>query len=131
MTTNLWHFYLGMKFELKHNLHRLWPLGALVTCALVAWSATLIKWKPPAQEIVPFVIVGIVLLLGLIFGRSVGILGSIIAALVFAYSMYEPLGSLRIADQRARSGLAWMLLAGVTLSYLLLPVHGDRSKRGH
>jgi K+-sensing histidine kinase KdpD len=120
-----------MKYDRDHNVRRLWPVVALATCALIAWCVTLIKWNSPAVEVVPFAMVAIVLLLGLVFGRTVGILGSVIAAMVFAYSMYEPLGSLRVADQGARSGVAWMLLAGVTLSYLLLPAHGDRSKRGH
>lgn len=115
----------------RHYAHRFLPLMALLACALLTWSATLIKWKSPLQEFVPFAILGIVLLLGMVFGRSVGMLGSVIAALIFAYSMYEPLGSLRIADQGARSGVAWMLLAGITLSYLLLPARRERSKRGH
>ncbi len=116
---------------IRNYAHRFLPLVAVLACALLAWSATLIKWKSPLQEFVPFAILGVVLLLGMIFGRSVGILGSVIASLIFAYSMYEPLGSLRVANQSARSGVAWMLLAGITLSYLLLPPHGDRSKRGH
>jgi len=117
---------------MKGNLvHRLLPLVALLACGLLAWSATLIKWTSPLQELVPFIVLGIVLGLGMLFGRLVGILGSVIAAAILAYSMYEPLGSLRVANQAARSAVAWMLLAGVTLSYLLLPAHGDRSKRGH
>jgi K+-sensing histidine kinase KdpD len=70
-----------------------------------------------------------VLALGMLFGRTVGILGSIIGALVFARSLYVPLGSFSIQDQGARSGVAWMLLAGVTLSYLLLPSHRDQSPK--
>jgi K+-sensing histidine kinase KdpD len=102
---------------------------ALGACALAAWSATLIRWNSPARQIVPFAVLSVILLLGFIFGRKVGIIGSIIAAAIFAYGMYQPLGSLRVADQGARSALAWMLLAGVTLSYLLLPTRGSRS--GH
>jgi K+-sensing histidine kinase KdpD len=115
----------------RHTLHRLLPLVALLVCALLAWCATLIKWTSPLQELVPFIILGVVLAFGMVFGRLVGILGSVVAATIFAYSMYQPVGSLRIADQAARSGVAWMLLAGVTLSFLLLPAHGERSKRGH
>jgi K+-sensing histidine kinase KdpD len=121
-----------MKDEMKRKgplAHSLWLVVALSACALAAWSATLVRWRSPLQEVVPFAILGVVLALGLVFGRSVGILGSVIAASIFAYTMY-PQGSLRIADPGARSLVAWMLLAGVSLSYLLLPAHGDRTKRG-
>jgi K+-sensing histidine kinase KdpD len=110
---------------------RLLSVVAVLACGLLAWSATLIQWTPSMQELIPFITLGIVLALGLVFGRGVGIVGSVIVAMIFAYSMYEPVGSLRIANQAARSGVAWMLLAGVSLSYLLLPAHGDGSKRGH
>ncbi len=106
----------------KHRvLDKVSLLLALGACALAAWCATLIRWNSPATEIVPFAVLSVILLLGFIFGRKVGIMGSVIAAAIFAYAMYQPLGSFRVADQSARSGLAWMLLAGITLSYLLLP----------
>ena len=131
MTLNLWHFASG---DDNHDAPLRPPLPAADGFAGLRPAdlvCHLIKWKSPLQEFVPFAILGIVLLLGMVFGRSVGMLGSVIAALIFAYSMYEPLGSLRIADQGARSGVAWMLLAGITLSYLLLPARRERSKRGH
>ncbi len=108
----------------KKVVAQIGPVAAVVVCAVGAWAVTLVHWKPPAQELVPFAFLAIVFALGMLFGRTVGILGSIIAALVFAHSMYQPVGSFRVTDQSARSGLAWMLLAGVSLSYLLLPSGG-------
>jgi K+-sensing histidine kinase KdpD len=108
------------------------PAAALALCTVAAWLVTLVKWNPPAQEFIPFAFLGVVLALGWVFGRMVGIIGSVVSALVFAHLMYAPVGSFQIADQGARSGVAWMLLAGVSLSYLLLPAdrdHPDRSKR--
>ncbi len=116
----------------KRVVAKLAPALALLLCASAAWVVTLVRWTPAAHEVVPFAFLVVVLALGMVFGRKVGILGSLIAAAVFAYSMYQPLGSIRVADQGARSGLAWMLLAGVTVSYLLLPPHGlggDETKR--
>jgi K+-sensing histidine kinase KdpD len=107
------------------------PLGPAIgvaLCAAVAWGVTLFKWQA-ARELIPVVFLVFVLALGALFGRMVGILGSVIGALVFARWLYLPLGSLRISDPGARSSVAWMLLAGVTLSYLLLPSQGDRSSR--
>jgi hypothetical protein len=97
-------------------------------CVVAAWAATLVKWQS-AKEFIPIVFLVFVLALGMLFGRTVGILGSIVGALMFARSLYLPLGSFRIHDQGARSGVAWMLLAGVTLSYLLLPARRDQSPK--
>ena len=118
---------MGSDWRSKHRvLDKVSLFLALGACALAAWSATLVRWNSPAHKVVPFAVLSVVLFLGFIFGRKVGIIGSIIAAAIFAYA-YHPAGSLRVADQSARSGLAWMLLAGVTLSYLLLPTRGSRS----
>ncbi len=104
---------------------RLWAALALLLCALAARAVSLIHWRSWAM-FVPFVFLLLVLALGAVYGRMVGILGSIIAALVFAHFLYEPIGSVRVDSHDARSALAWMLLAGVSLSYLLLP-----SSAGH
>ncbi len=109
-------------------MHRAGPAAALVLCAFAAWVLTLVKWNRAMEEILPFAFLAIVLALGMVFGRAVGIFGSVIAAAVFAHSMYKPLGSLAVSDQQARSGLAWMLLAGVSLSFLLLPAGNDHTK---
>ncbi len=106
-------------------------MAALVFCGVGAWLLTLVKWNRSMQELLPFVFLAVVLVLGMIFGRAVGVFGSIIAATVFAHSLYAPVGSVRVADQSARSGLAWMLLAGVSLSFLLLPAGRGSSGTKH
>jgi K+-sensing histidine kinase KdpD len=102
----------------------------LALCTAAAWSVTLVPWQS-ARGFIPTVFLLFVLGLGMLFGRMVGILGSIIGALVLARSLYVPLGSFSIRDQGARAGVAWMLLAGVTLSYLLLPSRRDQSPKSH
>jgi K+-sensing histidine kinase KdpD len=112
----------------RYLARHLGPAIGVALCAAGAWAVTLFKWQS-ARELVPVVFLVFVLALGMLFGRTVGILGSIIGALMFARSLYLPLGSFRVSDPGARSGIAWMLLAGVTLSYLLLPSQGDHSPR--
>lgn len=110
-------------------LNRLWPAVAVLLCALGAWAVSLVQWRS-WQLFVPFVFLLLVLALGAVYGRIVGILGSIIAALIFARFMYEPIGSVWIDQHAARSSLAWMILTGVSLSYLLLPAStGHRNQR--
>lgn len=113
-----------------HLANRLGAAIGVALCASAAWAVTLIKWQS-ARELIPLVFLVFVLGLGMLFGRMVGILGSIIGALVFARALYLPVGSFRIHDPAARSGVAWMLLAGVVLSYLLLPSHRDQNPGRH
>jgi K+-sensing histidine kinase KdpD len=116
--------------EAKKMLTRLWrPALALCLCAAGAWSLTLIQWEESLRMFVPFAFLAIILLLGALYGRLVGILGSVIAAGVFAHSMFPPLGSVRVGEQGARAAVAWMLLTGVVLSFLLLPSSKERDER--
>jgi K+-sensing histidine kinase KdpD len=61
----------------------------------------------------------------------VGVLGSLLSALIFAHMLFQPLGSWHIQDVAARQNLAWMVLASVALSYLFAPssrTPNDREK---
>jgi len=55
------------------------------------------------------------------YGLVVGIVGSLLSAAIFATTLFSPIGSLWISDHAARQNLAWMVLGGVVLSYLLAP----------
>jgi K+-sensing histidine kinase KdpD len=89
-------------------------LGAAVLLATVAHAQ-------PWQVFVPLAFVAVVFLLGWRYGRAVGLIGSVVGVVVFAYLLFPPLHSLRVADESARRNLAWMLLAGLVSSQLLLP----------
>lgn len=95
--------------------------AALLLCGVSAWSVSQLGWDPSHRSIVPFAFLGLVLFLGFRYGRAVGILGTLISAMVFAFSLYQPLGSLAVADNTAKSALAWAMLVGVCTSFLLLP----------
>lgn len=105
------------------------PVIAVTLCGVSAWGLSMIDWDKSSRTLVPFAFLVLVLLLGALYGRMVGILGSIVAVLVFAHSLFAPVGSLRVTEEGARSALAWMLLAGVALSYLLLPSSKERRPR--
>jgi K+-sensing histidine kinase KdpD len=109
--------------------------SVLLLCAAAAWSVSQFGWQNPHRLALPFLFLGVVLALGVRYGRAVGILGSIISALIFAHALYQPVGSFFVADQAARSALAWAVLVGVTISFLLLPtgeeVHHRKSHTSH
>ena len=99
--------------------------SSLLLCAAGAWSISQFGWRQPHKLLLPFVFLGVVLALGLRFGRAVGILGSIVSAFIFARTLFQPVGSFLVADKSARSALAWALLIGVSISFLLLPTGKD------
>lgn len=76
----------------------------------------------------PIAFVIVVLVIAQVFGATAGILGSIIAAVIFAVWLYPPLGRVGVQDSAARAGLAWMILAGTSLSFLLAPAGGSTHK---
>jgi K+-sensing histidine kinase KdpD len=55
------------------------------------------------------------------FGAIISVAGSLLAAVVFAFLLYSPENSMRVAADSDRSTLAWMILVSVSLSYLLYP----------
>jgi K+-sensing histidine kinase KdpD len=97
-------------------------LKTLFGILICAWSAALMSFIFHGQNsrfILPVVFLGIVFLVSNRYGVSAGLLGSAVAALIFAMFLYAPLGSPAIANKAARSTLAWLVLGGLTISYLL------------
>jgi K+-sensing histidine kinase KdpD len=87
--------------------------AALIAAGLFSHSAFRI--------FVPLGFVVVLLALAARFGVMVSVLGSLLAALVFAQRLYAPTGSVGVEQLAARENLAWMILAAVALSYLLFP----------
>lgn len=76
----------------------------------------------------PLWFIAVLVVLGLRYGIAVGVIGSLLSAAIFATTLFSPVGSFRISDQVARQNLAWMVLAGVALSYLFAPSDSARRK---
>lgn len=75
----------------------------------------------PWGATIPLIFIAILLVIAEIFGMRAGILGTIIAALIFAAFLFTPLGSLRVSSDTARANLGWMLLGGLAFSLLFAP----------
>lgn len=102
---------------------------ALILCGAVAWVVALAAQGKSWRNLVPFAFLLVIWLVGLVGGRTVGILASVLTALIFAHELFAPLGSVAVQQHDARSSLSWMVLAGVTISYLLLPSTPEPSGR--
>lgn len=75
----------------------------------------------PWKDMVPLVFTAVLLLIAAIFGVRAGVIGTVLAALVFAAFLFSPAGSFSVANDSARSNLAWMLLIGLVFSFLFAP----------
>ena len=106
------------------------PIAGLLLCAGAAMLVAVISMPQSWRVFVPLAFVGVIMLLAARYGLFVSVFGSIAAAAIFAYFLYDPLGSLRVASETERSNLAWMMLGSISLSYLLLPANA-RKKNNH
>lgn len=95
-------------------------VGGLI-CGVAALGFCAISAGHPWKTVVPLAFCIVLLAVAFVFGARAGILGTVLAALVFAAVLFAPLGSIRVASETARSNLGWMLLIGVSFSLLFAP----------
>jgi K+-sensing histidine kinase KdpD len=88
-------------------------VAAGAACAIAAGHS----W----QTAVPLVFSLVLLVIALLFGVRAGVIGTVLAALVFAAFLFSPLGSIRVSNEAARANLGWMLLIGMGFSFLFAP----------
>ena len=90
----------------------------VVTCTIAAASLIPLFRTSSFRTFLPLVFLGIILLVAVRFGNVAGILGTVVAALIFAGFLFEPRLSLAVYDSAAKSNLIWMLIAGLCISEL-------------
>ena len=98
---------------------------------LAAWSAALlciVFRGRSSSAFVPLAFLVIVILVALRFGAVAGMLGSAIAAVIFAFFLYRPMGDIKVEDPAAKMNLAWLVLGGLACSYLLAPERPQRNQ---
>jgi K+-sensing histidine kinase KdpD len=95
-------------------------LGLLLCFATALISARLFVHSP-LKQYVPLGFAVVLVLLAARFGAIIGALGTVVATLVFAHSLFAPLGSIHVEDGSARTSLSWMILCAIAMSFLLFP----------
>jgi K+-sensing histidine kinase KdpD len=93
---------------------------------LSAIAATMVAEGHPWKNMVPLLFTVVLLVIAAIFGVRAGVIGTVLAALVFAAFLLNPTGSLNVANDSARNNLGWMLLIGLVFSFLFAPTSGLR-----
>jgi K+-sensing histidine kinase KdpD len=107
------------------------PLMGGAICILAALAAVALASGRPWQAWMPLVFSVVPLLTARFFGTRAGVLGTLLAAATFAFLLFSPLGSLRVADATARANLGWMLLIGIAFSLLFAPTKPDARRTKH
>ncbi|HKE31082.1 MAG TPA: DUF4118 domain-containing protein [Candidatus Angelobacter sp.] len=92
-------------------------IGALL-CGIAATGITVFAIGRSWEASVPLIFVAILLGISAIFGTRAGILGSILAGTIFAAFLFRPLGNIHVDSDAARGNLAWMLMLGISFSFL-------------
>jgi K+-sensing histidine kinase KdpD len=103
-------------------------LGVMLCAWLAAFMAILYVDKQP-PNLLPLLFVVVVAGVARYFGTFAGVLGCVIAALIFALFVYEPFGSIAIAEHTARANLLWMILLGLILTRLFPARTPERKSR--
>lgn len=111
--------------EQRQGRSHLWAsadalIGSIV-CGLAAALVSLIAGNYHWRTVVPLAFTSVLLMIALLFGTRAGIIGTLVAAVVFAAFLFQPLGRMRVMDAVARVNLGWMLLIGVSFSVLFAP----------
>lgn len=102
-------------------------IGTLL-CASAALTLALIFNQTRLELALPLVCLTIVVAVAARFGVATGVLGSIVSALLLAYFVYAPEHSFRVANSEARASLSWLLLGGISLSFLFTPRRDQSTK---
>jgi K+-sensing histidine kinase KdpD len=92
-------------------------LGAAL-CAFVAFSATVLFRNTRIEPVVPLIFLLVIVSVALYFGSSAGMLGTVIACVIFMEFLFEPIHNLHVHNPEERSNLIWMVLGGLALSNL-------------
>jgi K+-sensing histidine kinase KdpD len=104
-------------------------IWGLVLCSALAVGSGYAFSDRPHRVLLPFLFVIVIVAIAARYGVMVGILGSIVSAIIFAHELYSPLHSIAVDDVAARASLAWMILGGIAIPYLVLPGLRTGSKK--
>ena len=119
--------HLISRTAVKTAAGRLWTIplmdaamGGLV-CALAALALSAAANGHTWKNMAPLIFTVVLLIIAGLFGSRAGIIGTVVAAIVFASFLFSPLGNIQVADESARGNLGWMMLIGIGFSFLFAP----------
>jgi len=119
--------HLISKTGMKTAAGKLWTIplmnaaiGGLV-CALAALALTAAANGHAWKNLAPLIFTVVLLIIAGLFGARAGIIGTVLAGMIFASFLFNPMGNIQVADESARGNLGWMMLIGIGFSFLFAP----------
>ena len=88
-------------------------------CAVAAAGLSPIMSQTSFASFAPLIFLVVIFLVAARFGNYAGMIGTIVAALIFELFLFEPRFSLMIDDPASRNHLIWMIVIGLVISDLL------------
>ena len=104
-------------------------IGTLLCTSAAALLAALFA-SSSVRLSLPLICLAIVLAVAARFGAMAGVLSSLLSAFVLAYFVFSPVG-LAVSNATARNNLGWLLLGGISLSFLFGPSTEEVYSRRH
>jgi K+-sensing histidine kinase KdpD len=115
------------KTAMKTAAGKLWTIplmdaaiGGLV-CALAALALSAAANGHNWKNLAPLIFTVVLLIIAGLFGSRAGIIGTVLATIIFASLLFNPMGNIQVADESARGNLGWMMLIGIGFSFLFAP----------
>ncbi len=105
-------------------------IGTLL-CASVALVLALVFHRSQIELTLPLISLAVVIAVAARFGVATGVLGSVVSAFLLAYFVYAPQHSFHVTSPDARANLSWLLLGGISLSFLFTPRRELEDKPRH
>lgn len=96
-------------------------IWGLLLCSALAVGSGYAFSHHPSRVFLPILFVIVIVAIAARYGVMVGVLGSIVSAIIFSRELYSPLHSLEVDNMAARASLAWMILGGIAIPYLVFP----------
>ncbi len=106
------------------NIKRLRVVDTLIGILFTACTAAIFSFffhRMHMRAIVPLLFLGIITVVALRYGIAAGVIGCLASAFIFAFCLFTPTGSMGVAGNAARVNLGWLLLGGISLSFLFAP----------
>ena len=94
------------------------PTLGVLSCSVIAVVLSQFLKETSFKAALPICFLVVILLVAMRFGSMAGTLGTIFAAAIFAFYLFEPLHSVEVKSQVGRNNLLWMFLGGLILSEL-------------
>ena|SRR5436305_4690425 len=111
---------MAMEFKYRGLLPLVDSLVGASICGLVAALASTLAQGHSWQIITPLLFSGVLLLISIVFGVRAGVLGTLVATVIFALFLFH-IGDIKLADEAAKGNLAWMLLLGLCFAFFFAP----------